>query len=546
MSLLHKRTLLVSIGCLVLLLLSLVWIQRRVGEEKRIRQIIEEETKRQGYTTREIEATQTDHDSVATAPIESVYAGIEFAAESDSTGATGTGIFDTHQPIRPTPNQITPHCRSHSETPLAIDATPLQHDSAPVCTFRLPSSVSLPHVYLTSRPNGGAGIGHQFGEWGIGPMLCKKYDLNYIHSEFTRNGAVFEKFLGFGVGEQSEAHMYARYSLVHTVDYHLGSHRTGEYGVSNSSDALRRSVDGWVRARIDEFRIHSPHLFTSNSTYPNTGRTEALYIRINQVATVNPFELCQPWLNLILRQKHCRRSVLQPIEVAVSNENRFNYQRMNKRMNLLTRPRLNESDLPKFWLQPGLRMVEHAYNNSIAYRSRHLVVGVHMRCGKSCFSSYRAAPPTVIRQSIQRMVSVLAPIAALESKQLVFHLFAEPPTNTTAEKHFRPILEWFQVSEIAYETHFYLDSISTFDRLLAADVVLGAQSSFSFLLSYLRPSVHIGVMRGCGYSIQIDKSTGEFDTSKLAEYYRASKGVVPQFRSIDECDSMSEISNEPA
>lgn len=55
------------------------------------------------------------------------------------------------------------------------------------------------HLYLTARPNKGAGIGHQMANWNAGLWFADIFQVHHAYIPFA--SAQWDDFLGFGVGE---------------------------------------------------------------------------------------------------------------------------------------------------------------------------------------------------------------------------------------------------------------------------------------------------------------------------------------------------------
>lgn len=59
--------------------------------------------------------------------------------------------------------------------------------------------------YYTAMPNSGAGIGHQMANWIAGHWYARMFGLQFAHTPFSSEK--WERFLGFGVNEQSVENM---------------------------------------------------------------------------------------------------------------------------------------------------------------------------------------------------------------------------------------------------------------------------------------------------------------------------------------------------
>ena len=68
--------------------------------------------------------------------------------------------------------------------------------------------------YYTLIPNSGAGIGHQIGNWNAGYWHSKQFNLNFVHSPFSKGN--WESFLGFGESESDLNELLVKgYKTVH-------------------------------------------------------------------------------------------------------------------------------------------------------------------------------------------------------------------------------------------------------------------------------------------------------------------------------------------
>lgn len=63
-------------------------------------------------------------------------------------------------------------------------------------------------LYLSARPNPGAGIGHQMANWIAGYWWARQFGLKYAHSRFQ--SPEWEEFLGFGENETTVEELAAR------------------------------------------------------------------------------------------------------------------------------------------------------------------------------------------------------------------------------------------------------------------------------------------------------------------------------------------------
>lgn len=78
-------------------------------------------------------------------------------------------------------------------------------------------------AYLTQKPNRGAGIGHQLGNWLSGFCVAKKLNIPYVYSEFPnvsmRESDAWDTFLGFGENLPKEKDLKAKGFRVRKLPY---------------------------------------------------------------------------------------------------------------------------------------------------------------------------------------------------------------------------------------------------------------------------------------------------------------------------------------
>src|SRR3972149_24046 len=93
--------------------------------------------------------------------------------------------------------------------------------------------------YLSTLPNVGAGVGHQFAEWNCGFLLAKRYGLTFVHRRF----AIWEDFLRFGEGEVGYTDIFPLppgKRVVHLPMLDLQS----EQGISQLEKSVETTNDG--------------------------------------------------------------------------------------------------------------------------------------------------------------------------------------------------------------------------------------------------------------------------------------------------------------
>ena len=347
-------------------------------------------------------------------------------------------------------------------------------------------------LFVTAWPNHGAGVGHQFGEWLYGPAVALMLNISYAHTGFLANSARWDSWLGFGAGEDSELDVRNMAMQSHLVIRNDTMH----YARDNSL-----TMEDWVRVQLAEYRTAhgrspaSPFAVSAPSALVQVAAdpaTDVTLLRIYRVHVPFPSRRysCYPELNLLLRRKYCVARVRVPVAEELYKEDR---------------------------------------------EAQRTVVAFHLRCGDSCFNPARATPlPSVIR-TIRLMADTLVSAGLTPA----FHLFSQPPDNETAEEHFRPVTEGAELRGVQMTTHWYAHSHTTLHHLVTADVLIGAQSSFSWLSSLLHHTVAMGPVDTCRWQVQgYDRLTGEFNGSSLLRQLHASRLHAPRFRTLDDCHAL--------
>jgi hypothetical protein len=378
-------------------------------------------------------------------------------------------------------------------------------------------------LFVTSLPNLGAGVGHQFGEWVLGPWVALLFNATYLHTGFYGNGKRWNRFLGFGEGEDTVEDFVATYgssgasvasvlvnepsrkgvrqsqllseskgftTLVRTWDDEVSPggrvwHWMDSYLATQRRESLARkrqlASEGFVRSGAPLTAAHAsldPDLPTP------------LLVYFDEVHVHSPDILCGPDTRLLqaIRRKYCLARVKD------------------------ARP------------LPDLYAADRARN--------YLVVALHLRCGDSCFDAFRTTRFESVRHTVQRMHALLTRLEP--SRPLCFHIFSQRPQNGTAEDHFAPLLSSLKGLQVT--AHFHASSYVTLHHLIKADVLLGAQSSFSWLAFLLHQGVSMGPFRACTHQVDYSKDNGVFDEAMFEREYLSAKRNPPQkFERWEDC-----------
>jgi hypothetical protein len=377
-------------------------------------------------------------------------------------------------------------------------------------------------LFVTSLPNLGAGVGHQFGEWVLGPWVALLFNATYLHTGFYGNGKRWNRFLGFGEGEDTVEDFVATYgtgasvasvlvnepsrkglrqsqllseskgftTLVRTWDDEVGPggrvwHWMDSYLATQRRESLARkrqlASEGFVRSLAPLTAAHAsldPDLPTP------------LLVYFDEVHVHSPDILCGPDTRLLqaIRRKYCLARVKD------------------------ARP------------LPDLYAADRARN--------YLVVALHLRCGDSCFDAFRTTRFESVRHTVQRMHALLTRLEP--SRPLCFHIFSQRPQNGTAEDHFAPLL--MSLKGLQVTPHFHASSYVTLHHLIKADVLLGAQSSFSWLAFLLHQGVSMGPFRACTHQVDYSKDNGVFDEAMFEREYLSARSNPPQkFERWEDC-----------
>ncbi len=232
----------------------------------------------------------------------------------------------------------------------------------------------------------------------------------------------------------------------------------------------------------------------------------ALFLRLYQIPNWLPREssACFDPINIRLRMKYCAARVIQPV-----------------------RTNLYRDD----------------------FIANRFIVAVHLRCGDSCYDSWRATPLPSIENTILKLHSGISQY--YHKREVVFHLFSEPPMNNTAKKHFHLLLHSIKFQSVKpfpvkIVPHFSLNAPITLHHLITADILLTAQSGFSNLAAVLRTGITFGPVQSCNSNLTIleyDKTTGNFSLERLkstldykeSTQRKQNKSIQFHFQSMEEC-----------
>lgn len=154
-------------------------------------------------------------------------------------------------------------------------------------------------------------------------------------------------------------------------------------------------------------------------------------------------------------------------------------------------------------------------------RSNRFIVAVHLRCGDSCYNTYRATSLTSIENTLITIHKTVSEY--YRNKQVAIHIFSQAPKNNTAENHFHLLLHSKKLLKakplpVKVITHFSLIASVTLHHLITADMLLTAQSGFSQLATILRVGITFGAIQSCDSKLAIssyNRITGNFSVMQL-------------------------------
>jgi len=336
------------------------------------------------------------------------------------------------------------------------------------------SSQPYPRVFLTSKPNHGAGLGHQFGEWIMGPYLAMRLNATYLHTGFLIQSARWNSFTGFGFGEPTLEDL-PNYLAEEEPAYLMQDPRRRQNTLSKEVRALRKQIADLVEKE-------------------DVRNRKGLVVVYERIHTPDLAIGCYPPLNLLLRQKYCAARVANPL---------------TKKEDLYAEDRA----------------------------AGRTIIAVHYRCGNSCFSSYRSTSRLSILMTLTQIRdAIMQHVGAVDN--MVVHFFAQPPSerhNITTDEHFSPLFNDERLGGLRIVPHFDTSATQTFHHLVTSDILIGSQSSFSWLAFLLHHSLNIGPMHSCRWKVKYDKKTGEVDTNAIMAHFQQAKEERPKFDSIQDC-----------
>ena len=372
---------------------------------------------------------------------------------------------------------------------------PLSLHTRSVChPFLFPRPTST--LYITSWPNHGAGLGHQFGEWLYGPALAHMLGVTYVHTGFLGNSARWADWLGFGAGEDGEADVRNVAVDVELVVRWDADH----YNKTNT-----RTVEEWVKEQrsMHEQRMNASFVTLNTPALQLLADgdpiTPATLLRVYRIHVPHPASRysCHPDVNLLLRQKYCAARIHHPVSTDLFAHDRA---------------------------------------------AGAVIVAFHLRCGDSCYNEFRTTPFPSVITTIRLMYDTIKEAGLGET---VFHLFSQPPQDNTAENHFAPLLTSSNLTGITMHGHWYTHAHTTLHHLITADILIGAQSSFSWVASLLHHTVAMGPVETCRWQVAgYRKESGTFEPASLLRELNNSRAYRPQFRSMDDCYAMKKWTHE--
>lgn len=73
---------------------------------------------------------------------------------------------------------------------------------------------------------------------------------------------------------------------------------------------------------------------------------------------------------------------------------------------------------------------------------------------------------------------------------------------------------------------------------MCSDILVGAQSSFSWLAFLLHHGLSMGPVTSCAYSVPYNKDDGVFDQNIFLKQYEQAKDQAPKFNSLQDCQDI--------
>jgi hypothetical protein len=440
----------------------------------------------------------------------------------------------TQKPIDTVAPVIAPVVNLQTESEVAVDDTKAHHsadlllsgnfdtiahyteDRHTAFMFPRPSPrSSSSSLFVVAISDKGAGIGHQFGEWVYGVYIALMFNATYIHHEFEQNGARWNHFLGFGFGEDRVEDFLATFAPnVADIEIRPGSNQIQTLQeIQQKTNAFHLFHRRWEDETAENGRF-----WDWMPNYIQTLREESKSEIESHPSPLTPAhaildpDIPKPAL-LYFEPAH-----IQPPNAVCSD------------------PRLLQSLRKKYCIarvtQSGMDDLYEVDRNR-----NSLIVALHLRCGDSCYDSFRTTPFHSVVHTVQRLHALLSLLEP--DRPIVFHIFSQKPLNGSAEEHFAPLLTSLQ--GVSVTTHFETSSYSTLHHLILSDILVGAQSSFSWLAFLLHHGVSMGPFTSCTSSIDYSKDTGVFDEGQFEIEYQHAKlygQPTPSFKSWKECSEI--------
>ena len=378
------------------------------------------------------------------------------------------------------------------------------HRRCSSCAFTfprpLPGSIHS-SFFVTAVPNRGAGIGHQFTEWVVGPYLANKFGLTFVYQPFLEQAARWDTFLGLSEGEltlEDVEIMYGPIQRTIQARYPEDPETWKLYNVSIWTDAQLKQIllntKGYSSFMPDPSQ---PSTRSSLQSSPNSyltlphstltpNLTAPILIQSYEISIPLNIDVCEAGILIPVRQKYCLARIRNPVRQKLYDEDR----RRNK-----------------------------------------IVIAWHLRCGDGCFDSYRATSFESITVTSWKAKQIFDRIEP--NRELVFHFFSQDPLNGTAEEHFAPLIKRLQPMET--RTHWHAKSTSVLHHLITSDILFGSISGFSWLSSLYHNRIAIGSYPGCNDPLDYDRESGEFNEERFIDAWNRHKNELPKFDSFQDC-----------
>ena len=369
-----------------------------------------------------------------------------------------------------------------NEIDMMLTVTRCRHPRITLATNELSSSSSASPtlIAITSYPDGETGVGDQFGQWVIAPFLALKLNMTYAFHGFNGPAQRWNDWLGWSDCELTYQDIIRRYENVQIHSYGATQRKTIE-------------MQAWAEQQIATLR-----------TAATSSISRAVILQFSSVHIQWPFNeiACHPQLNLVLRQRYCAMRMIRPVLTDVYADDE---------------------------------------------RAKRLIIGIHYRCGDACFNyAYRTTPFHSMATTIRLLHDTLQPIYGAPA----FHFFAQPPTIATNEtvtilsaaQHFSPLISNITAYGCKIIPHYDLHSHTVLHHLIRSHIIVGSQSSFTWVANLLHHAIGIspGTTPGCKWTVPYNRDTGIFDTNILHQYLSEmfNQSTRITFRSIDQCYNM--------